>query len=132
MQLAEVLQRNQHRLADAAQCALTCYSAHAPATLCCAPDASSASGLDVSTVVLTNAIHLSRGATLWLYEQQNTYTSDLRFTCAQDAHTAAFSTHCTYMQVHVQLAVHLRADAHAATITRICTQLICTKLHSYV
>ena len=33
-------------------------------------------------MVLTKAIHLSRGETLWLYEQQNTYTSDLRFTCA--------------------------------------------------
>ena len=36
-------------------------------------------------MVLTKAIHLSRGATLWLYEQQNTYTSDLRFTCAPGA-----------------------------------------------
>ncbi len=35
-----------------------------PAAARRAPDASSASGLDDSTVVLTNAIHLSRGATL--------------------------------------------------------------------
>lgn len=39
------------------------------------PGASSASGLAVSTVVLTNAIHLLVAATLCAYEQQKTYIS---------------------------------------------------------
>lgn len=39
------------------------------------PGASSASGVLVSTVVLTKAIHLLLAATLWAYEQQNTYMS---------------------------------------------------------
>lgn len=39
------------------------------------PGASSSSGVDVSTVVLTNASHLLLAATLCAYEQQKTYMS---------------------------------------------------------
>ena len=45
------------------------------------PGASSASGFDVSTVVLTKASHLSLGTTLCVKELENTYMSDLLFTC---------------------------------------------------
>ena len=45
------------------------------------PGASSASGFEVSTVVLTKASHLSLGTTLWWEELEKTYISDLLFTC---------------------------------------------------